>query len=586
MLSIQGVTALLNDSSYQTPAVIHKWRDVYYGISLHTTGACPSFRQLRGDGRAGEVVYPTGYYGPRYDYLFDTYLLNRHPRESEAIRQWRKSQYKPYTQAPFQQVIDITRGAIFQDSNYSISIDDKDDNDYIQGNNFNGKSLPQFISDSFQSICEDPNGFFVVLPAQPHYATTTSRISPKVYFIPSRNIVGIGDDEMIFELGGTVWCVNTIGYFRFEENEDGEYEHVDEAYGGYYAHMLGRLPALVAGGIWNTHGFYESWLKAAQAFADEFVSSKSAEQLVNKEVSHPFITAASEECPDCNGTGKISWLNPVTEEHELVKCANEKCYHGKISHNPADWMIVPAEDMGKQLIQITNPDVNINKFHADNNCELFNGMMRALHLNYIEQAQSAVAKDKDMEGRYQFTLNISNDLFGRLIRGIIIEILSLRSVSMAEGMPVAAPTDFVIVKPTQFQIKTASDLLADYKRATDASVPDYMKARQLEDYVDKQYGGDEVLKRKTNLINRMDPLAASSEGDKQAKVLGGAISKRSWQFNTYLPSLLDEVIRNKGKEWFVYAAYEAIKMMVDETFALIPEVEAVMGAERSTVYER
>ena len=72
--------------------------------------------------------------------------------------------------------------------------------------------------------------------------------------------------------------------------------------------MFGRLPVTIAGGDWNTQegGFYESYFDKAKAIADEFISSYSAAQMVDKEASHPFIVAAQEDCPDCNGTGKTT----------------------------------------------------------------------------------------------------------------------------------------------------------------------------------------------------------------------------------------------------------------------------------------
>ncbi len=54
------------------------------------------------------------------------------------------------------QCIQVVTGAIFQDSGYSITITDKADNEYIWGNNFDGKCLVQCVSDSFPSIVERP----------------------------------------------------------------------------------------------------------------------------------------------------------------------------------------------------------------------------------------------------------------------------------------------------------------------------------------------------------------------------------------------------------------------------------------------
>lgn len=593
MLSIDGVLNLLNDTSFQCPPFINKWRDIYYRMSLHTTGACPSFKNLRydtGDNRrwdtgrwVGETVNPIGWAGIRYDWIFDTFLMNRHPRENEVTRQWRKSQYKPYTQAPFQQVIDKAVGTIFADSNYSLKVEDKEDDEYIQGNNFGEKSLVAYFAQQLQTICEDPNSLYVVIPAEPYYKTTTKRIEPKVYNIPSRNIIYFTGDEVIFNMYDYAWVINNIGYFRFQKDDTGKYFHVDEQYGGYYAHLMGNVPKHFAGGVWNTQGFYESYLRAAQAFADDFVCNLSASQLVNKDSTHPFITMASTDCPECNHVGQIQWCKTCHHTQSDCECDEErrnwdlkscnKCGGtGQMSWNPADMMVAPPKDMDNDLIKVVNPDISIAEYHKKNVEDCYNGIMRALHQQYIEQAQSGKAKEKDMEGQYLFLQKISDGVFN-LIEKVLIDILGLRNTSMAGGVPMISPAQYSIVKPTQFAIKTEYDLLDEYDLATKSFIPDFIKSKQLECIVDKLYGGDDVMKRKTSIIIQMDYLASTSENDKLAKANGGAISKRDWQFNTCLPAILDGIIRDMGGEWFLLASYEDIKTRVDAAFSAIKPVE-------------
>jgi len=244
-------------------------------------------------------------------------------------------------------------------------------------------------------------------------------------------------------------------------------------------------------------------------------------------------------------------------------------------------MIVPADQMTNKLIQIVNPDVKINEFHKENCKDLYTAMMEALHMHYVEDAQSGVAKDKDMETRYQFILNISNDLFDRIITTLIRDILSLRNVTVSNGETVPAATPFYIVKPTQFQIKTAAQLLVEFKSATESQMPDYVRAKHVEDYVDKQFGGNDTLKKKTIIINQMDKLAVATEGDKESRVLGGACTSRDWQFSVELPGLIDAIVREKGNEWFCAAPYDTIKASVDTAFALIPVLEMVQKAHTS-----
>lgn len=570
MLSLQGIIDLLNDNGRKPPPELKRWKDVYYGMSLHIDGACPAFQYLRDNGWS--EVRPKNYFGAEYQIIFNTYLFNRHPREPEVTRQWRLSQYKPFTQAPFLQVIQVITGAIFQDSGYALNMDNKDDNDFIWGNNFDGKSLAGYVSDKFQMIAADPNGVFVVIPDSPYYDTKSKKVQPSCWFVGSKDILWTTPDELIFCRDEFTWVVNKVGYFRFVKGKDGKYVNYDGPNNGYYTHFLERLPVHIGGGQKNNQGFYESHLNAAKAVADEYVSGKSAAQLVNKEASHPWIIEASEDCPDCSGVGQRTIdCDACPDGKELVQCS--RCHgSGEISHNPGDHLIAPKEDMQHQLVQVVSPNIGINTFHKDSNKEIYNDMLKALHLSYIEEAQSGVAKDKDMETRYQFIVSISNDLFDRLIPGLMVDITALRNVTVSNGTTKPASGTYTIVKPTQFQIKTAADLLAEYDAATKAMVPDYMKARQLEDYVDKQFGGDDVLKKKTWLINQIDVFAVSTMGDIQSALLAG-VDHLEFQRHIWLPKLIDQVVRDKSKEWFLNSPFDVINAELETLFnALVPPV--------------
>lgn len=580
MLQIQEILNLLNKKGeFETPKYIYLWRGVYFGMSLHIDGACPAFTDLRYDTMAKTYVMntaqtiPNNYFGIEYQQIFDRYLFSRHPREPEITRQWRMSQYKPFTQEPFRKVIQVVTGAIFQDSGYTIQVDDKDDNDYIWGNNFEGKNLPQYVTDTFQNIAEDPNGVYVVIPKNPWYETT-GQVEPEIFFVKSKYIKWHSKDEIIFERDEITWTINKIGYFRFRK-DNRQYVHIDETQGGYYAHMMYRMPVIVAGGQWNSQGFYESHFQGAKAVADEYVAGKSAEQMVNKEASHPFIIEADTACGDCGGqqrtehTCSCGSSCDICKGLPLLKVCSSCSGTGRMSRNPADRMIVPGKDMGNQLIQIVNPDVEVNKYHLESNAGLYKSMLEALHLNYIDQSQSGTAKAMDMETRYQFISRINNDVFDRLITELLDAILYLRNVKVQSDEIVPAKPRYVIVKPSQFQIKTSYDLAEEYKMAGDSNMPSYMLEAISVDYVDKQFGGNEALKKKTHIINQMDILAVSQPADISVMVLNNAATTRDWQFHLQLPKIIDRIIRERTPEWFIGASYDAIETIVNSEFAKI-----------------
>lgn len=588
MLSLDGILDFLNNPGYEKGYMqdrrIMNWRRIYYGMSLHMAGVCPVYQYLRGGDNVYVTFYPMGeqFYEWEYQVIFDSQLFSRHPREPELLRQWRLSQYKPFTKSPFKQVVQVTTGAIFQDGNYGITVDDQQDNEYIWGNNFHGKSLAKFVQDKFQSICEDPNGLFVVIPKEPYYATNTPRIEPDVWFIPSKFIRWHSHDEVIFEVDEVHWVVNSIGYFRFAKDERKKFYNIDGEFGGYYTHNLTHVPNYVAGGVWNTKGFYDSWLDAAKALADEFVSSKSAEQLVNKDASHPYTIEADTECNECDAaSGSIAWCGGCN--HRVTDCSCEtsdvnnqmlkmcrKCGGtGSISRNPGERMVVPKEDMDKDLVKIVSPQVDINKFHAENNKYLFEEMMKALYLYRTDKAESGAAKAIDQEWKYQFFMSIANDLFDRLVTGILQDVLALRHVGVNNGTVKPKPTDFTIIKPTQFQIKTSYDLQEEYKLAVDSGLPAYTRSKILADFNDKRFGGDDAFLKKDFYVNALDKIATKSDADIQIMLLNNALQNRDYQFHVELPMILDGIIRERTPDNFVKMSFDDVRNEVNTRFAAI-----------------
>lgn len=598
MLSLDGILELLNkpdyEGLYKNDHRIMNWRRVYYGMSLHIAGILPYYQYLR-EGGVYVNYYPMGakYHEMEYQLIFDTQLFSRHPREPEITRQWRLSQYKPFTKAPFKQVIQVTTGAIFQDSGYSITVDDREDNDYIWGNNFHGKSLPKYFADNFQSICEDPNGLFIVIPKEPYYATTTNRIEPDVWFVPSKYIRYHTKDEIIFEMNEFHWAVNSLGYFRFAKDDNKKFYNYDGANGGYYTHNFNHVPNYVAGGQWNTKGYYDSWLDAAKAIADEFVSSKSAEQLVNKDASHPYTIETDTECPDCDqSTGGITYCgdcrNKIGDcscevhnvENQLLKKCGTCRGSGSISRNPADRIIAPADQMDKDLIKIVSPDTAINTFHAENNRNLYEEMLKALYLYRTDKSESGAAKAIDQEWKYQFFMSITNDLFDRLLPSILQDILALRNVTVQQGEVLPKPTDFTIVKPTQFQIKTSFDLQEEYKEAKASGLPAYQLSKILGDFSDKRFGGDDAFLRKDYYVNALDKIATKADADVQIMLLNNAITNRDYQFHVELPMIIDKIIRETTPDNFMKMSFDQVEAEIKTRFeAMRPVIPAVQPEE-------
>ena len=558
-MQLKEVLAILNKTAklpQQMTTSLQRWRNVYYGISLHITGACPRFRDLS----TGRMVHPANYHGEEYQFLFDNYLMSRHPRESEATRNWRFSQYRPLTKAPFGQIAGVVTGAIFQDANYTLDVSDPKDRAYVWANRFSGYNIIGYMANvGFKNIIEDPNGVFLRMPSKPFYEQTSDKVDVDIWFVNTKDMLWRTDDDLIFLHDGFAYWVDkeTIWRFSYNENERKFYIAKPDAE-GYYAHMLGRLPISVAGGEWNTHGYYDSYFSKAKAAADDFVSAYSAAQMVDKEASHPYIVEASTDCPDCDGRGQIQQdCDNCPNGIELADC-HSCAGSGQISRNPGQRIIVPHDQMKNGApIQVINPDVSINTHHRDVCRQIMDLITEALHLQRTDAAQSGVAKAIDQERLYKLISAISNDIFDKIIADSLIDILAYRNNNTL------GEQSFRIIKPTQFQIKTSADLLAEYNEGTQANMPTFIRQRMALDYVDKQYSGDLVMKRKAELITRLDELSLLSTTEILDLQAANVITEGAIIYSRKLPIALDTLIREHGEQWFVTAKEKDIEAAIN-----------------------
>lgn len=557
-MNIKDVSAILNKDvklPVQMTEALQRWRDVYYGMSLHTTGACPRFRDLR----TGRAVKPAGYHGEAYQYLFDNFLLSRHPREDDATRNWRYSQYRPMTQSAFGQITGVVTGAIFQDSNYVLDMTDEQDNSYIWGNHFSGYDIAGYFSGiGFRNMIEDPNGVFLRMPTRPYYEQGDEKLEVDIWFVNSKDMVWFSKTDIIFRKGEYAYWVNEQTIWRYSYDAQNKKYYLAKAdAGGYYAHMLGRLPLTVAGGEWNTQGYYDSYFCKARAAADDFVSAYSAAQLVDKEASHPYIIEASTDCTGCMGKGHVQRdCDTCPMGIELADCPD--CGgSGQVSRNPGQRMIVPHEDMKLGTpVQIVNPDVSINTHHREVCRQVMELITEALHLKKTDEAQSGVAKAIDQERLYKFISSISNALFDKIIYDTLRDIVAYRNI---EGDKQAA---FRLVKPTQFRIKTGADLLEEYAAGSKAGIPLFIRRRMAVDFADKQYSGDEVMKKKARIITELDELSVLSTQELLDLRTAGAVSAADMIHSRRLPALLDELVQLRGEYWLMQTDIKEIKELL------------------------
>lgn len=575
---VNEILSKLNDNKFIVDCEKQqlKAKGVFIATSLHTLGAVPKFR-IRGR----RDYEPYNYLGPDYQERFDNILLAMHPREDKDLRNWRFSQYKPLTKGVFAQLDGDVIGAIFQDSNYSIIInDEKDANFILNDGNFEGLDLISwFKQKGYALMRDDPNGYFVRMPKNAWNSGKDTSI--EIVFIPSSDVLKAPGEYFLFKRKDYIYYIDEKVIWRFKMDlETNRYYIAKEDESGYYAHMLGRIPADIAGGSWNSAGFYESFYSKAIPVADEFVGSFSNEQMIDKEASHPYIQQVQEECHTCHGEKSISETCNVctgSAVHNGETCSN--CAYGKVLHQcptcngsgktnitPGVRVNVPYEKMDRDMVRIISPNVSINEYHRKKNKDLKDDIYRELNLLRVDEAQSGVAKAIDQEHKDLFISKIANHIFDTILYNTIRDFIGYRNVVSIDGKVKAYDYAFQIIKPTQYRIRTADDLTSEYERALKAGMPTVARNQMFVDLMDKQYSGDAIMGKKVRVLAYHDIVLCCNDQEKTAKLANNEIDRNVLILSTRLPNILDQLILEKGEEWFLKVGLAEIRPLIDTKF--------------------
>ncbi len=567
-MTVQDTLDLLNKGkTLPELPLASKWQSVFIQASLHLRGYQPSFTDLSRD-RGGEVR-PANWGGKDYDDYFNTFLFSRHPRENVATRQWRLSQYRPRTKAPLLRLVEEMQGSIFADSQYQLTLPDADDQKYFDGNNFDGHTLVGWVARNVPAVVEDPNGFALWLPKYSRLEAPAGKLELTLHFVNRKDVLFYDERSIAFTKGNTAWFIDEREIYKLMKNKEGLWEKPADV---YYVHLMDRLPVKVVGGIWNTEGYYNSFFDKAFPVCDDFVSTYSASQMIDKEASHPYIIMAMEDCPTCHGAGKVqkTCLDCPGGE-ELATCPS--CNgNKKISFNPADRYEVPKEMMSADVIKIVNPDININDYHAKKQKELFQEILDALNMQFVDEAQSGTAKTLDRDNLYKFISNASNHFFDNIIGPLLDFGIMYRNVQATADEIGIKPQlyAYTLVKPTQFKIKSSGELMAEFGEANKSGLPAFVRRQIALEFSDKRFGGDLIFQQKAKVIIALDDLSIYSSEEKLNMVASGEASLSDILFSRKLPGMIDGLIREKGDNWFLKVSIADLQALIDEMRQKLP----------------
>lgn len=487
------------------PSDINERVEASLSVQIHTTGARPKFY----DAKWG-YVEPAAY-DKRFDKLFATRLLNRHPNENDATYNLRLSLYAPVTKELYDRFLTMCRGTILQPNSYDLSVDDKTA-DYI-GNNYVYSTLFEAIN----FVLENPYGYMAVIQSEKE-VTTTDPLRPRIIFIRADELLMKDADSIAFTHKGRVYFLNDKEQYTIEGKTTYE-----------FIHNFDRLP------VWEIdNNFIEPYV----AWADLLVRNMNDDEVMNKNYSYPIVQMVMPACtaPGCNGTGTIP--DPADAFAPRLKCGT--CHGtGTMSFNPGDRYVMSEDKIRRggengmyDMAKFITPDIGIPKYHLDRWQVFYDRTEKSLCLNKkINATESGDAKREDRKDQYFYLMTISNFVFKHLEKGINYISAYLNYNQATERFD---NQEVVLIPPNQFDLMTDDDLInqfADLQTKTD----DSQLLAEMQYQVNRRvYRNDKVQLMINDVLYYSDPLYGVAGNALKGKLLSGTFDEN------------DKIIHEKG----------------------------------------
>lgn len=561
-MEFQELFTKLNDGKLAPPANKRRWEEASDRISVHAKGIRPQFQNPR-KGRTGMNGYnaPMGLVTPanyeeRYQYLFDNYILNRHPNEQEEHYQFRLSVYPLLAQEIYKQGKTQIGGSIFQQSQYTIAANDEAGQEYLDSIEFDKRVQDQF----FEHILTDPFGKFAIVESHFTEFGSDERAAPNVEIVESRYIMHYEPkNSILFQACEKIegrkvlyfldrrYCVKLIQV----DTRKKSYEILTA-----YEHGLGQLPV-----VDNDKNLFESFVTWADLIARNF----SDDEIVAKNNNHPHIQVVEPICNECKGGGTKSYPCDTCEggwgDEENCRTCKGK---GTVSINPGEVHVIkesdfrPGEMQGSagmmDRLKFINPEVSISKNSQDRCWKIYEAGLRSLHLKHTEEAQSGTAKAIDREQLYLLISNCATHIF-ECADKMLMFLFGYIQMGINKDKP------YTIEQPTQFQIKTEADIQQEMISLKDADLS--VRRQKTDEYMQVVYSGNKIELKKWNVVKVWDMLYCMTEEEQNGRKIRGSATAMDFIKHDKVEVLLNNIILDKGVDWFLKATVKEVMSVLD-----------------------
>lgn len=501
---------------------------------------------------------------------FSETLRERRPGEPDEVFAYRDKIMQPITKGKIEKGMD-NLSLIFQNTAYSLTLS-KILSQYLMQTKFSDNQ-------DFKAYCEtkvlridieDPNGVLIWLPVVDPVNGDLLGIEPRLYnsrkirYANAEAIMLVDEDveqaaaelkNKTFNIKGKYNTTNkryllvtTAGYYYLMPPKgSGKTWTVDVIFENEYD----QRPSIILGGNITGRGFYESFFGGFVPFGDEALMSFSDHQAVNVQFSYPVreekgLPCDAKGCTNgytdkektkiclrCRGTGKISTRSPwgvyITKENELLDADNKQ-------------INIPA-------VQFHSPDTGILDYSSGEWKKMLDEAADAIHLVYIDEAQSGVAKNIDLQGKFCMIKKAGDNYYDNLI---------YNSLWIMEQTLSTTPQRPQVYKPAKYQIDYTKDPIDDIYKMIQGGTPKYLISMSIEEFLQRSYDEGNPVHKMTAVLIEYDRWFCYTPPEKDRLLAQGVITKEDYVKSAYAFVELRKMIREYGGDEFLKKSNDEI----------------------------
>jgi hypothetical protein len=490
----------------------------------------------------------------------------KYPKESVEQQAWRNAIYQPITKAMFSEAISGLQ-RIFNAGKGVIEATDAV-KPYLELPLFSGFTFEAWYRHIVPSyMIADPNALFVVLPTGAGLVDPNSPVVPIVKIYGSEQIHDKGDDYVTIRLHGEkgkpelllVLTANEV--FRLRRKDSKTFV-IDETY--YYPHLFGEVPAWYLGGIYlPKKEIYESYLASAVPSANSYAIEFNKYQAITGLYAHPTPVVREITCraDDCNN-GWVYGSSP-DDKHRCGSCKGTgkiNIFNQELSHLE----IPEGVDLDvNNILQYISPPIAILEHIKTTIDSLKTDLKRALLINYVEEAQSGVAKAIDRSKEYDFLSEVASNIYNRIIYTTLWAFERYLVPSVSEDKR-QKPT---VQAPTSFALETDGEILLEIQSLRQSNAPDSAIRKAYLGYIAKQYAGDTLFIDKAHFLAQYDALYSKTTADINLLFAAGKIDVLTFYRNLYGATELDKYMNENPTSSLASDNYAALGLIIDERIA-------------------